>query len=85
MIGRSLKIIKRKDAESMASDKTQHLSEPTLVATMSREKTERCLNRVMADTVSNWIDECRVNNRAGEASAIRIMYGSETLPEQIGR
>jgi hypothetical protein len=75
----SIKIIKRKDAEVMASDKTQDLSEPKLAATLSGEKIERCLHRKMADTVSNWIAECRENNRAEEVSAIRRMFGSESF------
>ncbi len=75
----SIKVIKRKDAESMANDKTQNLSEPKLVATMSGEKIERRLHNKMADTVSNWIAERRENNSAEEISAIRKMFGSESL------
>jgi hypothetical protein len=75
----SIKIIKRKDAEAMANDKTQDLSEPKLVATISGEKIERHLHRKMADTVSNWIAERRENNRAEEVSAIRLMFGSESF------
>ena len=75
----SIKIIKRKDAEAMANDKTQDLSEPKLVATMSGEKIERRLHRMMADTVSNWIAERRKNNRAEEVSAIRRVFGSESF------
>ncbi len=75
----SIKIIKRKDAEAMANDKTQDLSEPKLVATMGGEKIERHLHCKMADTVSNWIAERRENNRAEEISAIRRMFGSESL------
>ncbi len=82
MTGRSLKIIKRKDVPLMARDKTQDLSKPKLAETMGREKTERGLNRIMADTVSNWIAECRESNRAGVASAIRKMYGSDSLLKQ---
>jgi hypothetical protein len=75
----SIKIIKRKDAEAMANDKTQDMSEPKLVATMSGEKNELRLHRKMADTVSNWIAERRENNSAEEISAIRKMFGSESL------
>jgi len=75
----SIKIIKRKDAEAMANDKTQDLSEPKLVATISGERIERHLHRKMADTVSNWIAERRENNRAEEVSAIRLMFGSESF------
>ncbi|MDQ3489682.1 MAG: hypothetical protein ACR2M8_04155 [Pyrinomonadaceae bacterium] len=75
----SIKIIKRKDAEAMANDRTQDLSEPKLVATMSGEKIERRLHCMMADTVSNWIAECRENNRVEEVSAIRRMFGSESF------
>ncbi len=63
----------------MANDKTQNLSEPKLVATMSGEKIERGLHGKMADTVSNWISERRENNRVEETSAIRMMFGSESL------
>lgn len=73
----SIKIIKRKDAEAMANDKTQNLSEPKFVATISGEKIERRLHRKMADTISNWVAERRENNRAEETSAIRKMFGSE--------
>lgn len=75
----SIKVIKRKDAEAMANDKTQNLSEPKLVATMSGEKIERRLHNKMVDTVSNWIAERRENNSAEEISAIRKMFGSESL------
>ncbi len=75
----SIKIIKRKDAEAIANVKTRNLSEPKLVAAMSGEKIERCLHRKMADTVSNWIAERKENNRAEEISAIRMMFGSESL------
>ena len=63
----------------MANVKTQNLSEPKLVATMSGEKIERRLHRKMADTDSNWISERRQNNRVEEISAIRKMFGSESL------
>jgi len=76
---KSIKIIKRKDAETMVHDKTQNLSEPKLVVTMSGEKIERHLHRKMADTVSNWISERRENNRVEEISAIRRMLGSESF------
>ncbi len=75
----SIKIIKRKDAEVMASDKTQNLSDPKLVASMSGEKIERRLHRKMADTISNWISERRENNRSKEISAIRKLFGDESL------
>jgi len=75
----SIKIIKRKDAEAMANDKTQDLSEPKLAVTMCEEKIERRLHRKMADTVSNWIAERRENNRAEEISTIRKMFGNESL------
>ena len=75
----SIKIIKRKDAEAMANVKTQNLSEPKLVATMSGEKIERRLHRKMADTVSNWIAERKESNRTKEISAIRKLFGNESL------
>jgi hypothetical protein len=75
----AIKIIKRKDAEAMANDKTQDLSEPKLAAAMSGEKIERRLHRKMADTVSNWIAERKENNRTKEISAIRKLFGDESL------
>lgn len=74
----SIKIIKRKDAEAMANDKTQDLSEPKLAA-MSGEKVERRMHRKMADTVSNWIAERRENKRSEEMSAFRKLFGDEFL------
>ncbi len=74
-----IKIIKRKDVEAMANDKTQDLSEPKLAATTSGEKVERRLHRKMADTVSNWIADRRENNRIKEISAIRKLFGDESL------
>ncbi len=75
----AIKIIKRKDAEAAAIDKTQKLSEPNAAAAMSEAEFERCLHRKMADTVSNWVAECRKNNRAEELSAFRILFGNEFL------
>ncbi len=75
----SIKIIKRKDAEAMANDKTQDLSEPKLAAAMSGEKIERRLHRKMADTVSNWIAERKKSNRIKDISAIRKLFGDESL------
>ena len=63
----------------MANVKTQNLPDPKPAAAMSGEKIERRLHRTMADTVSNWITECRKNNRADEISAIRRMFASESL------
>ncbi len=37
---------------------------------------------MMADTVSNWVTECRENNRAEEVLAIRRMFTSESFLEQ---
>ena len=75
----SIKIIKRKDAEAMANNKTQVLSEPKLAAAMSEEKIERRLHQKIADTVSNWIAERKESNRIKEISAIRKLFGDESL------
>ena len=75
----SIKVIKRKDVEVVANDKTQNLSEPKLAAAMSGEKIERRLHRKMADTVSNWIAERKESNRIKEISAIRKLFGDESL------
>jgi hypothetical protein len=75
----AIKIIKRKDAESAAEIKTQNAGETKSAAIMSEEKVERSLHRKMADTVSNWIAERRANNRTKEISAIRQLFGDESL------
>ncbi len=75
----SIKVIKRKDAEVVANDKTQNLSEPKLAAAMSGEKIERRLHLKMADTVSNWIAESKESNRIKEISAIRKLFADESL------
>ena len=75
----SIKVIKRKDTEEMGKDKTQDPSEPNLVAAMSEGKVEHLLHRKIADTVSNWIAERRENRSVEEISAIRQMFGSESL------
>ncbi len=75
----SIKVIKRKDAVVMANVKTQSTCETKPTAAFSEEKIERRLHRKMADTVSNWIAERRENNRAEEISAIRRMFGNESL------
>jgi len=75
----SIKIIKRKDAEATADVQTQILHETKSAAAMSGEKVERSLHRKMANTVSNWIAERRENNRTKEISAIRKLFGDESL------
>ncbi len=75
----SIKVIKRKDAEVMANGKTQSLCETKPTAAFSEEKIERSLHRKMADTVSNWIAERRESNRTKEISAIRKLFGDESL------
>ncbi|MBA2621372.1 MAG: hypothetical protein H0U87_09245 [Acidobacteria bacterium] len=75
----SIKIIKRKDAEAAANDKTQNLSGQKLPAAMSGENIEPRLHRKMADTVSNWIAERRENKRSEEVSAFRKLFGDEFL------
>lgn len=75
----SIRIVKRKDAEAMANDKTQGLSGQKPAETMSGEKVERYLHRKMADTVSSWIAERNENNRTKEISAIRELFGDEFL------
>ncbi len=75
----SIRIIKRKDAEAAANDKTQDLSGQKLAAAMSEEKIEPRLHRKMADTVSNWIAERRENKRSEEVSAFRKLFGDKFL------
>ncbi len=75
----SIKIIKRKDAEAAADFKTQNTHKTKSAAVVSGKKIERRLHRKMADTVSNWISERRENNRSKEISAIRKLFGDESL------
>jgi Holliday junction resolvase-like predicted endonuclease len=75
----AVKIIKRKDTEAAAEVKTQNTGETKSAAAISGEKIERSLHRKMAETVSNWISERRENNRTNEISAIRNLFGDESL------
>ena len=75
----SIKIIKRKDAEAAADVKSQNSCKTKSAAAMSGEKVERSLRRKMAETVSNWISERKENNRTKEISAIRKLFGDESL------
>ena len=76
----AIKVIKRKDAvAAAANDKTQNLSKQKPAAAMSGEKTERRLHRKVADTVSSWVAERKENNRIKEISAIRKLFGDESL------
>ena len=75
----SIKIIKRKDAETAANVKTQSSCKTKSAAAMSGEKVERSLHRKMADTVSSWIAEQRENKRTEEISAFRKLFGDEFL------
>ena len=75
----SIKIIKRKNVEAAADCKTQNAGETKAAAAASGEKIERRLHRKMADTVSNWIAERRENNRTKEISAMRNLFGDESL------
>jgi len=75
----SIKIIKRKDAEVMANVKAQSTSETKQMPVFSEEKIERRLHRKMADRVSNWIADRKEDNRIKEISAIRKLFGDESL------
>ena len=75
----SIKIIKRKDAEVMANVKAQSTSETKPMPAFSEEKIERRLHRKMADMVSNWIADRKEDNRIKEISAIRKLFGDESL------
>jgi hypothetical protein len=48
-------------------------------AAAERRKSRAPLHRKMADTVSNWISERRENDRSKEISAIRKLFGDESL------
>lgn len=75
----SIKVIKRKDAEAAVNVKTKNTGKTKLTATVSEEKIERNLHRRMVDTVSNWITERRENNRNEVVSALRNLFGDESL------
>jgi len=74
-----IKIIKRKDAEAAAGVKIQNTVETKATTRTIEEKDERRLHRKMADTVSNWIAERKENSRNKEISAIRKLFGDESL------
>jgi hypothetical protein len=74
----TIKIIKRKDAKAAANIKSQSLGE-TKSAVIIVEKVERSLHCKMAETVTNWISEGKENNRIKEISAIRKLFGDESL------
>lgn len=75
----SIKVIKRKDADIITNDKIQDLSESKAAVSISEEKLERRLHRKMADTISNWIFERPENSRIKNISAIRKLFGDESL------
>ena len=69
-----IKIIKRKDVETIANAKTQR---PEQTASVSEEKLERRSRRKLVKAISNWIPERGKNNRAEEIAAVRKFFGSE--------
>jgi len=79
----AVKIIKRKDMKAeltaAANVKAQNSFGQKLAAGTGGEKIERRLHRKMADTVSNWIAERKESNRIKEISAIRKLFGDESL------
>ena len=75
----SIKVIKRKDVRAAANVEAQSACETKIAGALSEKQRERRLHRTMADTVSNWISERREHKRVEESSAIRRMFGSESL------
>ncbi len=63
----------------MANVKAQSTCETKPMPAFSEEKIERRLHRKMADTVSNWIADRKEDNRIKEISAIRKLFGDESL------
>ena len=63
----------------MANVKAQSTSETKQMPVFSEEKIERRLHRKMADRVSNWIADRKEDNRIKEISAIRKLFGDESL------
>lgn len=74
----SIKIIKRKDVRTAANIKARSRVTRTATA-FGEKKIERNLHRKMVDTVSKWIAESRENLRAEEVSAVRRVFGSDSL------
>ena len=74
-----IKVIKRKDERVSANVKSQSTYEPKPTDVYSEEKIERSLHRKMADTVSGWIAERRINNRIEENSALRRLFRTESF------
>jgi len=79
----SIKIIKRKDAETMINAKTQSAFEPKRAAPFSEEKTRRGARREIVATVSDWISERRENNRTEQINAFRKMFGNKPVLSEI--
>lgn len=79
----SIKVIKRKDTEIMASTKNQSAPKPKEDAPLSAEKIESRARRKLVATISNWISELRENNRNEEVDAIRKNLGSNRLAGKI--
>ncbi len=63
----------------MANAGTQNLREPKQAAAFGEVKIERRLHRKMAGTVSNWIADRKESSRTKEISAIRKLFGDESL------
>jgi hypothetical protein len=79
----SIKVIKRKDAEEMANAKTQRAGEPKQSVPASEEKKERDTRREITVTISNWITECRENNRIEKDVANGEMFDKKPLLKDI--
>jgi hypothetical protein len=75
----SIKVIKRKDAQTMASVEAQSTCEPRQTAPASEEKIERRSRREIVETVSSWITERKEKNRHEEIAAIRKIFGNEPM------
>ena len=71
----SVKVIKRKDvtAAESSADETK--------AVINEEKAERHSRREMVNTVANWINERREQNRLEEITALRKIFGEQCLGE----
>lgn len=79
----SIKIIKRKDAETAANAKIQNTDAPKETAKVDEEKNERRSRREIGDTISNWISERRENNRFKENAANGENFGDKPLLKEI--
>ena len=80
-----IKIIKRKDTESVTNAKIKGLlsGEQLPETTFSEATIARRARREIVEAVSKWIPERRENKRAEEIAAVRKFFGSDASLSEI--